>query len=173
MKRCYRADEEPVKAKHCALGGHSAARGGSGPAGGCAPPEDVAFADRARPRAGSGRVRRAGRRRRQRGQLEGAGADGRGGPRSGAPGGRGSRWWPSMTRWRSNPRVNTDPLRAALGVMAHGCNPGKPPRSWTNCFRTMKRTPSPQVSGTSIIRGQKYRVFNVERRHCPRLAPEN
>ncbi len=41
-------DEGPVKAKNWALGGHSAARGGSGPAGGYSPPEDVAFADRAR-----------------------------------------------------------------------------------------------------------------------------
>jgi len=94
MERYYRADEEPVKAKTGPWGGHSAARGGSGPAGGCSSPEDVAFADRARPRAGSGRVRRAGRRRGQRGRLEGAGADGRGGPRSGAPGGRGCRQLP-------------------------------------------------------------------------------
>jgi len=40
--------------------------GGSGPSGGCSPSENVAFADRTRPRAGSGRVRRAGRRRGQR-----------------------------------------------------------------------------------------------------------
>src|SRR3990172_6849521 len=85
MTRCYRADEEPVKAKTWALGGHSAGRGGSGPAGGCSPPEDVAFADRGQPRAGSGRVRGAGRGRGERGRVGGGG-----GARSGAPGGRGA-----------------------------------------------------------------------------------